>query len=115
MGRDGHEFVPEPNRLLRLSQPESFLFRLAACGQVTRDLDEADELARRIAHRSDDHVGPKARTVLAKPVALVLEAPLARRELELPVRLAGCHVLGREEAGEVRAQDLLLSIARDAL
>src|SRR5206468_5742284 len=73
------------------------------------------ELALFVAHRADHHARPERRAVLAHAPALLREAAFARRDLELPLRLAVRDLLGRVEAREMLADDLGRGVALDAL
>src|SRR5581483_5358484 len=84
-------------------------------GVIARHLAEALERAALVVQRGDDHVGPEARAVLAQAPALVLEASVARRDLELVPRLARRHVFFRIEALEGAPEDLVGGPALDAL
>jgi hypothetical protein len=68
-----------------------------------------------IAHRRDDDVGPEERAVLPQPPAFVLEAALGGGDLQFLLRNTLLDPLLRIEAREVLAEDLVLTIALEAL
>ena len=86
-----------------------------ALGEIARHLGEAEQPAGVVAHRGNDDARPEARAVFAQPPALLLEAALARRHLQLPLRLAALDLLRRVEAREMLADDLGGGVALDAL
>src|SRR5580692_4008952 len=67
---------------------------------------KADQAALLGAERSDDHVGPEPRSVLAEAPSLLLVPSLAGGHDELLLALAGSDVLGRAEHREVLPDDL---------
>ena len=83
--------------------------------KVARHLGEADELAALVVHRAQHHARPECRAVLAHAPALLRQAALARRHLEVAAWLAGRDVLREVEAREVLADDFVGVVALDAL
>ena len=65
--------------------------------------------------RDDHDVGPEAGAVLADPPAFVLEPAVGGGDLKLPVRLAGGDLLRGVEHREVPSDDLICSVALEAL
>src|SRR5262249_21204303 len=98
-----------------LCESAALFFGAPALGEIARDLREADELAGLIAKRGDDDVRPEAVAVFAETPAFVLEAALARSDLELHLALARANVFYRVKAREVMPDDLGGAIALDAL
>src|SRR5271170_53215 len=98
-------------------QPRGLLLLLVrtTLGEITCDLAEAAQLALLVTQRGDHHVRPEARAVLAHPPTLILHPALRLGGRELPLGLAGFHVLRRVEDREMLADDLLGSISLDAL
>jgi hypothetical protein len=84
-------------------------------GDVSRHLGKANELARFIADRIDDHGGPEARSVLAHAPALGVEPSLPRRRGERDRRAVRRTVLLGIEAAEMLPDDLGVLVALDAL
>ena len=99
-------------RLAGLLEP---LLRLAALGDVARDLGEADDLAAIVADGIDDDMRPEAAAVLAHAPAFLLEAALAPGGVERLLRLAVAAVLLGVELREVAADDLVRQVALDPL
>src|ERR671925_44114 len=97
MRGDRKEFIPEPDGLIRLGQPQPFLFGLPTFRQVTGDFDEAREAIRWVANGREDDICPEARPVLAHSPIFLLESPLLRRNLELSGWLSFLDVLWCEE------------------
>src|SRR6266545_4128806 len=97
--------------------PALLLERLHALapGEVARDLGEPAQGAGRVVHGRDDHVGPEAGAVLADAPSLVLEPARPAGHLQLVVRPARGHLLGRVEHGEMPSDDLLAPVALDPL
>src|SRR6185369_8018638 len=79
----------------------------APFGAVAGQLAEAAQLAALVAQGGQHDAGPEARAVLAHAPALVLAAPLGRGHPQLPLGPARGHVLGRVEARDVLADDLV--------
>ena len=98
--------------LLRLAK---LLLDRALLGQVARDLGEADQLARVVADRIDDHASPEPRAVLAHPPAFGFEAALARGGLQRDARDPRRAILVGVEPRKVLAHDLVGGIALEAL
>src|SRR5215211_4037160 len=82
---------------------------------VTGDLGKADELARGIVDRIDDHVSPHPGAVLADAPTLSLEAALAGCGRQGSDGQPALPILVGVEAGEVLADDLLFGVALEAL
>ncbi len=101
-------------------QPETALalqcgeHRFALCGDVTRDLREADELSVGSDRIDDDH-GPETAAILAKPPALGLKAAILARRLQCLLRQARLAILRRVEAREMLADDLSRCVELDPL
>src|SRR5262245_5563114 len=85
---------------------EQRLLHGAPLREVAGDLGEPDEGAVFVVHDVEDRVRPEAAAVLAHAPALALEAALAPRDGERMLGQAGAPILVREEAGEMRADDL---------
>src|SRR4029079_14667333 len=85
---------------LRLARAQLVLVT-AALREVARDHREAEQLAARVADRGEYHARPESRAVLPQPPALVLEAPVRRRRLDLLRRHAARERLRRMEARRV--------------
>src|SRR6185312_10186333 len=94
--------------------PQVFL-GAAAQGQVARHLREAQQRAVLRAQGRDDHVGPKARAVLADPPALVLDPAVPDGQAQQVVGLAALTILGRIEDVDPLADHLAALIALDEL
>src|SRR5262249_34433817 len=94
---------------------QPLLLELAPLGQVARHLGEADQPTLTVEDARDDDVGPEAPAVLAEAPAQVLEATVARRDLELELALARANVLLGVEGREVLADDLVGAPALDPL
>src|SRR5580658_9185014 len=62
-------------------------------GGVAGDLPETDQVASGIFDCGDDDVGPELRAVFAQPPTFILDAAIAKRNLEFALRLAGVDVL----------------------
>src|SRR5690606_6469223 len=86
----------------------------APLADVAGDLGEADEPAA-LPDRVDDDAGPEAAAVLAHAPAFALVAAVLARLLQRARRDPRRAVLGRVEAREVEADDLLGGVALDAL
>ena len=99
----------------RLARAVEGELRLAALGDVARDLGEADQPARRLADGVDHDVGPEAGAVLALPPALGLEAAFALGDRQAARRLAAAAVLVGVEDREMLADDFVRPVALDAL
>jgi hypothetical protein len=108
----GHAFDQQAEALLALAQR---LLVQPAVGEIARDLRETEQLAGLVAQRGDGDARPEARAVLAHAPALVLEAALGGRGLELVLRPAAVDRLAGVEGGEVPADDFLGGVALDAL
>ena len=102
----------EAKALLALLQrlPGPVLF-----GHVARHLLEAAQLALPAVQRRDHDGGEEQAPVLADTPAFLFVAPLGLRDLQIALRLARGHVVGRVEQREVPAEDLLGAVALDAL
>ena len=84
-----------------------------ALGEVARDLAVAAQLACGATQCGDHDVGPEPRPILTNPPTLILEATLGRCGLKLG--LTRCDVLAWVKHREVPADDLLGTIALQAL
>src|SRR5690606_4677386 len=91
------------------------LLALAPVRKVARDLAESAHRARLVAQRRDHHVRPEARAVLAPPPALVLVAPLGRRDAQLRGRHAARILVWRIEDGKVLPENLAFLVALQPL
>ena len=91
------------------------LLRCATFREIARDLGEANQLASRVAHRRNDHVRPEPRAILANTPALVFEASIARRDLELLVRLPARRDSPADRRWRNACPDLLDGIPVDPL
>ncbi len=106
-----HAFHQQAETLLALAQ---LLLMAASLREVAGDLREADQRAALVAHGRDDGVGPEQRTILADAPAFVLVRPEAFGDLQLMRGQAALERLGRIEAREVAADDLVGAIALEA-
>src|SRR5258708_26530932 len=95
VAHDGEKLLFAALAFLRTRESDAFPLGVDAIGQIARDLAEAEQTAALVANRGDDDVGPKRRPVLPDTPPLVLEAALARGDLELVLAFAGLHVLSR--------------------
>lgn len=68
-------------------------FRLPALGEIASDLGKADELALRIPHRGDNHVGPETGAVFSNPPALVFKLSFRSGHLQFMVGLTLLDIL----------------------
>ena len=68
-----------------------------------------------VADRIDDDVGPEARAVLADAPAFAFKPAFALRGLSARFGKPGCAILVGVEAGEMLADDFVVSIALEAL
>ncbi len=84
-------------------------------GEVARDLAEADELARAVAQRGDQHVRPERRAILPDAPAFLLVLARPRGDLQLAGGLVGGEILGEIELREVLPDDLLGAVLVDPL
>ncbi len=113
-GQLAHRF-----HLLRLEQGLAGLFQrqlgIAPLGDVAGDLGIADEGAILVVDSIQQHGGEEALAILADAPAFLLILAGERGGGERPVRLAGGHVLRREELGIGGADDFGAGIALDAL
>ena len=96
-------------------QSLSLFFRRAPRREIARDFREAHERAAPVAQRRDDHVGPKARAILAHAPAFILDASLLRRNLQFAPRLPRAYVLVGVEHREVAADDFLRRVSFEPL
>ena len=91
------------------------LFGALAVGKVARHLGVAGHAPGIVADGGQHDVGPEARAVFAHPPALFLDAPTLRGQAQQLRRPAAVHILLRKEAREVQSQNLIGSVALDAL
>ena len=87
----------------------------AALRQVPGQFGEPARVARRVANRREDHVGPEHRSILANPPPFDLVSALGRGRVQVALRSAARDVRRRIEPGEVLAHDLVRGVALDPL
>src|SRR6266567_2842298 len=90
------------------------LLFLHPVSNIPSDLGETDQLAGLISNRSNDHVRPECRAVLANTPPFILETPLSNRIHQFPGGFACEDVLLRIKAGKMPADDLLGLISLDS-
>ncbi|MNO82244.1 hypothetical protein D3C76_735130 [compost metagenome] len=105
--------------LLRLEQRFAGLLerllRLGRFGDVAGDLGKPEQGTGVSPDRVDHDMGQEPRAILAYPPTLVLEASLARRNLQCPSWQAGSLIFGGVEHGKMLADDFFGQITLDAL
>src|SRR5204862_2401193 len=84
-------------------------------GEVPRDFAEPPQPALGVAQGRDDDVAPEQRAVLADPPPFLFDAALGFGDGQEALGLAALDVVGRIEAAEVLADDLVACVALQAL
>ncbi|MNU94381.1 hypothetical protein D3C71_843620 [compost metagenome] len=109
---DGLHFLRLKQRLAGLLKG---LLRLGRLGDIPGDLGEAEQCTGLAPDRVHHDMGKKARAVLAQTPALVLETPVAHRNLQRALRFAGSTIFRGVEHGKMLADDFFRPVALDAL
>src|SRR5713226_2895484 len=91
--------------------PLQLLMGLHSFREIPRNFSEADQLATRLPHGSDDHVRPKSGPILPHSPAFVFESSVLCRYGQLPLRFAVSQVFFGIKTGEMLADNLVRTVA----